>query len=778
MIGANRYIGSPVRRVEDRRLLRGRGEFVGDLRRQDLLHAAILRSPVAHGRIRSIDPQAALALDGVHAVITAAEIGTVPVIPLRLQTSPATEPFRQPVIAYQKVRYVGEPVAVVLAESAALAEDGVEAIGLEIDELPAVVDRLTSGKHEILLFEGAGSNLAMKFTATRGDVDAAFREAEFTLREHFRVQRHTALPLEPRGLLAEWDAAKCRLTVSGAAKVPFFNRRALAQMMDLSETAVDLIENDVGGGFGARGEFYPEDFLVPFAARHAGRPVMWIEDRREHLMAMNHAREMDCEVEIACHRDGTILGLRGDIFVDLGAYIRTNGLTAPRNVAQFFTGPYRIQNIRLSSSALVTNKTPTGTYRAPGRYEGSFFCERLIELAARGLGIDSVEMRGRNLVADAEMPYPLAHIEPGDLYAQTECDSGDYRQALDRCLAEFGWAEKQKLQGRLIDGRYHGVAVGCFIEGGGAGPKENARLELGPDGSVTVYVGSAAVGQGLETIMAQIAADTLGMPIDKMRVLHGSTIYLEEGFGSFHSRSTVLGGSAVFEGAMALLQKIRIAAAERLGCAPEAIEVTDDRAGLPGGRSVTLAELAGQGLKAEASFVNHHKHTYAYGTAAAHVAVDPGTGGVELIDYLVVEDVGRIVNPLTLHGQVIGATVQGLGGAFMEDLVYDAQGQLLTGTLADYVIPTASDFPKIRAISLEERPSPTNPLGVKGAGEGGIIPVGGLMANAVAAALASLGVEPRDMPLSPSRIWQLIEASRNQPGRGLNASPPPMHKRF
>ena len=254
----------------------------------------------------------------------------------------------------------------------------------------------------------------------------------------------------------------------------------------------------------------------------------------------------------------------------------------------------------------------------------------------------------------------------------------------------------------------------------------------------------------------------VGMPIDKVRVLHGSTIYLEEGFGSFHSRSTVLGGSAVFEGAMALLQKIRTAAAERLGCAAEAIEVAEDRAGVQGGRSVTLAELAGPGLQAEASFVNHHKHTYAYGTAAAHVAVDPGTGGVELIDYLVVEDVGRIVNPLTLHGQVIGATVQGLGGAFMEDLVYDAKGQLLTGSLADYVIPTASDFPKIRAISLEERPSPTNPLGVKGAGEGGIIPVGGLMANAVAAALASLGVEPRDMPLSPSRIWQLIAASRNQ----------------
>jgi carbon-monoxide dehydrogenase large subunit len=566
----------------------------------------------------------------------------------------------------------------------------------------------------------------------------------------------TPPPLEPRGLLADWDERKGRLTVSGAAKVPFFNRRALAQMIGLPEAAIDLIENDVGGGFGARGEFYPEDFLIPFAARRVGRPVRWIEDRREHLLATNHAREMDCEVEIACKRDGTILGLRGDIFVDLGAYIRTNGLTAPRNVVQFFSGPYRIPHIRLSSSALVTNKTPTGTYRAPGRYEGSFFCERIIELAAQGLGIDRVEMRRRNLIDDAEMPYPLARIEPGDLYAQTECDSGDYRHALDRCLDEFGWAEKRKLQGRLIEGRYHGVAVSCFIEGGGAGPKENARLELEPDGTVAVYVGSAAVGQGLETIIAQIAADTLGMTIDKLRVFHGSTTYLDEGFGSFHSRSTVLGGSAVFEGAVALLDKIRTAAGARFGCAPAEIELTGGRAIAGGGRSITLSELAASGLKAEASFENHHKHTYAYGTAAAHVAVDPNTGEVDLIDYLVVEDVGRIVNPLTLHGQVIGATVQGLGGAFMEDLVYDANGQLLAGTLADYAIPIATDFPKIRAIALEHRPSPTNPLGVKGAGEGGIIPVGGLMANAVASALAPLGVQPRELPLSSARIWQLL----------------------
>jgi carbon-monoxide dehydrogenase large subunit len=692
-------------------------------------------------------------------VITAGEIGTVPKIPLRLQPSPATEPFCQPVIARDRVRYVGEPIAVVLANSAALAENGVEAIALDLEEVPVVADWSTSHRRETLLFEEAGTNLAMQFTAIRGDADAAFRDAEYTRRAHFAVQRHTALPLEPRGLLAEWDAAAGRLTVKGAAKVPFFNRRTVAQMMGLSETAVDLIENDVGGGFGARGEFYPEDFLIPFAARYVGCPVAWIESRREHLTAINHARQMDCEVEIACKRDGTILGLRGDVYVDLGAYVRTNGLIAPRNVVQLFSGPYRIPNIRLTSSALVTNKTPTGTYRAPGRYEGSFFCERLIELAAKDRGVDSIEMRRRNLVTDAEMPYRLAHVEPRDLATDTECDSGDYAHVLDRCLAEFGWEEKRRLQGRLIDGRYHGVAVVCFVEGGGVGPKENARLELEPDGTVTVYVGSAAVGQGLETIISQIAADALGLTIDKIRVRHGSTTYLDDGYGSFASRSTVLGGSAVFEGAAVLLDKIHAAAARRLDCRPEEIEIIDGTAQTRHGRSVALAELAADGLKADASFANDQRLTYAYGTATAHVTVDPETGAVEVVDYLVVEDVGRIVNPLTLHGQVIGATVQGLGGAFMEDLVYDANGQLLAGSLADYAIPISTDFPRIRAISLEHRPSPNNPLGVKGAGEGGIIPVGGLMANAIAGALSPLGAEPKELPLSPPRVWRLANPS-------------------
>jgi carbon-monoxide dehydrogenase large subunit len=755
MIGTNRYIGTPVERTEDWRFLRGRGAFVGDLQRPGMLHAAILRSPVAHGRIRGLDPAPALALPGVRAVITAADIGAVPVIPLRLLPLPGTERFLQQVIAAERVRYVGEPIAVALADSPALAEDGVGAIALDIEELPPVADRRVSGKGDIVLFEEAGTNLAMSFTGTAGDADAAFRAADYIRREQFQVQRYTATTMEPRGLLAEWDAAQSRMVVKGAAKVAFFNRDTLAKLLGLSTDRVDLIENDVGGGFGARGEFYPEDFLIPFAAKHVGRPVRWIEDRRENLIAMNQAREADCDVEIACSRDGMILGLRGEVFVDLGAYIRTTGLIAPRTLTQFFAGPYRVPNMRITCEALLTNKTPAGTYRAPGRYEGSFFFERLIEMAARDLGIDSAEMRRRNLIGVTEMPYKLPRLQPGGPAAETECDSGDYTEPFDRCLAEFGWAEKRALQGQFIDGRYHGLAVACFIEGAGAGPKETARLDLERDGTVTVYVGSAAVGQGLETVMGQIAADTLDLPLAQVRVIHGSTPHLQEGYGAFHSRSTILGGSAVFQGATALLDKIRKAAAARLGGAADDIQWIDGIARAKDGRSVSLTDLASDGLRIDTEFANNNTLTYAYGTAAAHVAVDPRTGHVELLDYLVVEDVGRIVNPLTLHGQAIGQVVQGLGGAFMENLAYDANGQLLNGSLADYLIPVATDFPRIRAIALENYPSPSNPLGVKGAGEGAIIPVGGLMANAIANALGAFDAKPNALPLTPARVWSM-----------------------
>jgi carbon-monoxide dehydrogenase large subunit len=754
---SNALIGSPVERIEDFRFLTGRGQYVDDLAFADTLHAVIVRSPRAHGRIRAIDQRAALARKGVHAVVTAADIGaSVPTIPLRQEAFPEFRPFEQPVIAHDKVRYVGEPVAVVLAASQAAAEDALDAVVLEIDELPAHVDTANAATSNVLLFESAGRNVALTLTGIRGDAEAAFKDAPYTRCETFKVQRHGAVPLEPRGLVAHWDAQQARLTVYGGAKVAFVNRRILAKQMGLAEGAIRVVENDVGGGFGARGEFYPEDFLIPFAARLTGRPVKWVEDRREHLLATNHSRNAACELEIACSRDGAILGLRGRATTDQGAYIRTNGPTPARNIAQVLTGPYRIPNVRIDVALTMTNKTPVGTYRGPGRFEADFFRERLFDIAARELGMDRVEFRRRNLISSADMPYPMLTVLPLNIASET--DSGDYEQTFQHCLRDIGWAAKTAMDGKIVDGRYRGTAVGCYLEGGASGPKESARLALEADGKVRVHVGSSSIGQSLETSCAQIAADALELPLEAIKgVSHGSTDNVAEGYGSYSSRSVVMGGNAIVAAAGKLRELIRAAAAQRFDCAAGEVEIDAGVVRAPHGRSLPLAALAG--LSAEASFASN-KRTYSYGAHAAHVAVDPKTGSVEVLDYVAVEDVGRIINPLTLHGQVIGSIVQGLGGAFLEEFIYDEDGELLTGSFADYLLPTASDFPTIRAVALEEHPSPTNPLGAKGAGEGGIIPVAGVIANAVAAALRPLGVEPRELPLSPPRVWELINATR------------------
>jgi carbon-monoxide dehydrogenase large subunit len=755
----NSYIGAHIERVEDYRFLRGEGQYLDDISRPGQWHAAFLRSPVAHGRIRGIDASAALAMPGVRAVTTARDIeGDIPTIPFR-RPNPTIGPYAQPVIARDKVRYYGEPVAMVLADSAEVAEDALAAIMLDIEALPPVIEREAAMSDKVLLFEDVKTNTPTVFNADKGDAEAAFAAADYVIRDQFYTQRQTALPMETRGLLAEWDAKLGKLSVSGAAKLPFFNRKAMATMMNLPEEAVDYIELDVGGGFGARGEFYPEDYLVAFGARKFGHPVKWIEDRREHLMAIGHSRECASDVELAFRKDGVILGMRGSLYINVGAYVRPNGMTPVRNAAQFMSGPYRVPAIHLDAYAFVSNKTPAGTYRGPGRYEGCFFIERLMDQAAAGLGIDRLELRRRNLITHAEMPYPLATVLPSDGRAETQCDSGHHLEPFELVVKDSNWAEKAALQGQLIDGRYHGIAIASFIEGGASGPQENVRLELHADGKVGLYAGSSAIGQGLETILSQIAADALELPMERIEVFHGSTNILKEGWGSFGSRSTVMGGSAVLDGAKKFLAAFRVHAAVKLGVTIEDVTISECVARTADGRSVPLVEVAKDGINVDGSFKNQTP-TYTYGTSFAHVAVDAGTGHVEVIDYVVADDVGRIINSMTLHGQVMGAAVQGFGSVFSEELVYNDEGQLMVGSLADYLVPLASDYPVVRCHSLESYPSPTNPLGAKGAGEGGIIPVGGVVANAVANALSSFGVKPNVLPLSPSRVWEMIEDAR------------------
>ena len=564
--------------------------------------------------------------------------------------------------------------------------------------------------------------------------------------------------MEPRGVMAEWDAAKGRLTISGAAKVPFFNRRILAKQIELPESQIEMIENDVGGGYGARGEFYPEDFLIPFAARHVNRPVKWIEDRRENLMAMNHARESE-----AHHRDRLRARRHHHRAARRGPHRhgrlyahQRRGRRAQRRAVHGRAVSRPAREARLASLDDATRRRSAPIAgRAASR--SSFFIERLLDMVAGDLGIDRVELRRRNLITAAEQPYPIASVQPTD--ANDQYDSGEYREALDRALKEFNWAEKAKLQGKLIDGKYHGLGIGCFVEGGAAGPKESARLDVNEDGTITVFMGSSAVGQGVETVFAQIAADALEIPMDRIRhVYHGSTSTVSDGYGAYHSRSIVMGGSALLDATEKFQAAIREAGAKKLGCAPSEIKIGEDRVS-GGGKSFPLAELSG--LTAEGAFLNK-KHTYSYGTHAAHVTVDAKTGEVRIVDYVVVQDVGRAINPLTLRGQIIGSLVQGLGGAMLEHLQYDEQGQFLTGSLADYLLPTATDFPNLRCFVTDDHPSPINPLGAKGAGEGGIVAAGGVMANAVANALSSFGVQPRRLPLTPSYIWELVQAGSRQ----------------
>ncbi|MGB6747931.1 MAG: xanthine dehydrogenase family protein, partial [Xanthobacteraceae bacterium] len=505
----------------------GRGAFAGDINFPHQLHMRIVRSAHAHGRIAAIDTAAARALPGVYAVWTAADIADVPPIDFREGSIPALDPYRQPVLATDRVRYVGDPIAAVFAADPYIAEDAADLVTAEIEELPPLLDAQAPPAE----FSPGHSSEAAIIRQGYGDVDAVFRDAPHVVEVELAVGRHSGVPLETRGAIGRYDASRGILELHGAAKVPHRIQELLSRMLGLPPSGIHVHESHVGGGFGVRGDFFPEDYLVPFAAHQVGRPVKWVESRRENLLASSHAREADAEIEIACGTDGTVLALAGRIRVDMGCYIRNAAEVPPRNAALFITGPYRIPNSRFEAAMVLTNKAPVGTYRAPGRFEADFFRERMFDMAARDLGIDPVEFRRRTLVTAAEMPYAIASITPSYGESQVEFDGGSYTIALDRCLDEIGWKEKSASRGKLIGDRYHGLGVGCFIEAGGAGPREHARIALETDGTVSVFVGSSNIGQGLETVCTQIAGDALNCSMDAIKVFHGSTTYLKDGVG-------------------------------------------------------------------------------------------------------------------------------------------------------------------------------------------------------------------------------------------------------
>ena len=773
------YIGQPLRRREDVRFVTGQGQYLDDVRLPGMLHAAILRSPHAHARVLGIDSSKALSLDGVVAVFTYADMADLAkTIPMRVFPLPGLDYYLQTPLSPDSLRHAGEAVAVVVAESRYLAEDALELIEVNYEPLPAVASISEALSDSVVVHPVNGTNLAGSAEINVGDVDAAFGQADYVRREEFHTNRHTANPMETRGLVASYNPDDGHLHVWGPTKVSHTNRAILARHLEIDEDRIHFIEPDVGGGFGVRGEFYAEDFLIPFSSFKLARSVKWVEDRVEHLASANHSREVLCQVELAAQKDGTLLGLRATVYGDMGAYVRTHGSVVPALTAVMMTGPYRIPNFHASVNCVMTNKMGAGTYRAPGFFEGTFIRERMLDLAASDLGLDPAELRRRNMIQASEMPYTVGVTRLDG--RNTVYDSGDYPSAFKRALEQIGYDELSAREGADDEGRYHGVGIASYVEPTGFGPFEGARVLVTDSGAVEVYLGITTMGQGHETVMAQICADSLGVPIEDVSIFHGSTDYIPASIGTFGSRASVMAGSAIHMSCQTLRARILSLAASYLDTAPEALDLTGGIVvfhGAEAGQStLTLQQVAALSESQRrfddpetaldaTEYFRIEEWTYSYGSHAAHVAVDPETGKMEVLRYVVVEDVGRCINPLTMHGQSVGGAAQGIGGAMLEELVYDTGGQLLSGSLMDYLLPTSRDVPTIETIITEEAPSPLNPLGVKGAGEGAILATGAALGNAVSNALSSFGVQVNSMPLSPDNILRWITEARGSQDR-------------
>jgi carbon-monoxide dehydrogenase large subunit len=762
------YIGARIKRKEDLRLLRGIGKYVGDIHRPGMAHAAILRSSHAHARIVKIDATAALKLPGVIGVLTAADMPGVKTIPMRTGVIPGLERSQQTPIATNKVRYVGDPVAVVVAESRYIAEDALELIEVEYDALGAVIDaRVGMQPGAPQLHDAAPNNIAANFQVNVGDVDAAWRECDLVFEQEFSTQRHSAVPLENRGLVAEWDEGRGLLTMWGPTKMTHTNWRILSELIGLPQSSIHFIEPEVGGGFGARGEFYPEDFLIPFAARHFRRPICWIEDRSENLKALNQSRQQTHRVKIGVKNDGTIVAMDAEILFDMGGYTRTHGGVPAIAASAMLRGPLRLKNYRANVFCVLTNKTPVGTYRSPGRYEANFVRERLVDMIAHRLKLDPADVRRKNLIRHEEMPYDLGKHP----FHYMVYDTGDFITQLNRALDRFGY-EKYRAAPEE-ERRAVGVGIGCFVETSGIGPWEYARIEIDNAGQVVLYSGCNSVGQGIATALSQIVADELQCSIDDVRVVHGDTAQVPYGNGSNASRSTVMAGSAAVGASRKVKDKLLRLASLHLEIDAGDLTLKDRRVIARGApeRALTFVDLArlalpGSAFKlgitpgiSEEDFFATDKRPFPYGVHVAAVEVDKETGKIKILDYLVTEDVGRKINPMIIEGQMAGGLAQGIGGAMLEEFVYSEDGQPLSTNFMDYLLPTAMEMPKAQLISTEEFPSPHNPLGVKGAGEGGITAAGAALANAVSNAL---GVEVTKLPLRPDHILELVKQSRER----------------
>ena len=766
------YVGQPLPRVEDLRLLTGTSQFGADVDQASELHARIVRSEIPFGRLGEVRTEAAAAMPGVVGVFTAGDVPTVH-IPIRLFPTEDAQRALQPVLAEGHVRYVGDPIAVVVAEDPYAAEDAAAEVEAEIDPLEAVVDPIRALDDDApRVHPELDSNMMDPLTAKHGDdVDGLFDSAAVVVEEELRMHRHGAVPMEPRALLAQYDAAAGRLNLWGAAKVKHFNRRVLAGQLGMAEDAVRLIECDVGGGFGARGELYPEDFLIPWLAVELGRPVKWVEDRHENLVALNHSREQVWRIKAAADADGTLLGFRAKAWFNQGAYVRTHGsVLLPNLMLNHLPGPYRWRGWETETSCVLTNKTGAGTYRGPGQYEPTFVRERMVDLLAGRLEMDRAEIRRRNLVRPEDLPYKagMPDVDSGEPTSYIE---GDYPETFERLMETVGYEDLQaEAERRRADGECVGVGVTAFVEMGNPGVFEQSKVIPRDDGAFWVHVGVASVGQGVQTVLGQIAADALGVTPERIRVTHHDTDVIPEGQGAFSSRATVYGGNAVAGAVADLLGKAREAAAAELDVDPSKVVIEDGEARAKRGqRRIPLAEL---GVEGEYRYEPGKGSHVLMGANLALVRVDRGTGGVELLRYGISYDVGKAINPLTLLGQVRGAAVQGIAGALYEEFSYSEDGQPLSTSFMDYAMPTAAEMSDIEVVLLElGEHDDANPLaGAKGGGEGGIIATAATLANAVADALGEPGRELLTLPITPEKVRTLASRGTRPAAAAQDAS--------
>ena len=766
------YSGQSVKRVEDHRLLTGQSTYVDDIKLPGMLHALVLRSPHAHATIKSIDTTAATSLTGVVSVVTAPDLAeAVPNVPTRDNIdADVLKPPEHPVLAAGKVCYVGQPVAIVVAEDLYLARDAMELIQVDYEPLPSVVDPLWAMAADApIVHQALGTNLVLQTVNAGGDLDKAFALADHIVRQRFQVQRIAPAPMEPRGVMADYQSQGDLLTVWDSTQHPHVMREHIARLLGRPQDSVRVIAPDVGGGFGEKGCMFPEEIAIPYLSILLNRPIRWAEDRQENMVAF-HGRGHTVDIEAAAKSDGTLLGIRVQIVADLGAYFLLSTPTVPVTTSHRLTGPYRTPAMSVEVKGVITNKPPTGAYRGAGGPEAAFCMERTVDLIARDLGLDPVEIRRKNFIAPDSFPY---ETPTGITY-----DSGNYPEALERALelSEYqSWKEharQQRTGDTLI-----GVGLATVVKGSGARTfrlTDHARVIVDPSGRVTAHTGVSPHGQGTATTFSQLVADALGVTPWDVQVLHSDTDILPEGGGTSGSRGMIAGGSAMYYVLEEAHQKLTSIASHLLDCPAEEVVLRDGQAfdrrepaqAIPFPQVAAAAhdeELLPPGVEPGLDFTGTHSlpaSPYAFAAHVAVVQVSRESGHITVLNYAAVHDAGRIINPMLAEGQVQGGIAQGIGQALMEGMVYSEEGQPLTGSLLDYALPRASNTPSFTLDTIETL-SPVTPMGVKGIGELPTLAAPVAVVNAVMDALAPLGIRHIDTPLTPEKVWQAIQESGN-----------------